>query len=69
MTLSPEWKRIVKKAWSFKLVILGSALSAIEVLLPYWDQSFPRGIFAMLTVLVTVAAGVMRIVAQRGYDD
>lgn len=69
MTLSPKWKRIVRKAWSFRLTVLAGFLSGLELLLPLWVESFPRGVFAFLTMVVVIAAGVARVIAQRDFDD
>ncbi len=65
MALYSNWKTIVRKAWSIKFMILAGALSAIEVALPFFEDSFPRGVFAALSGLSVGAAFVARLVAQK----
>lgn len=69
MRLSPEWKRIVRRAWSFRLNIVAGVLTALEFLLPYFSDAIPRGIFAGLSLLTITAANVARVMQQKGYDD
>lgn len=64
MHLIEEWRLIVRKAWSFKLLALAGVLSGIEVILPYFSEAIPRGVFTGLSFFVTCAALVARIVAQ-----
>ena len=64
MTLHRDWKRILRKAWSVRLILLAGLLSGIEVMLPFYDGSMPRGWFAALSGLSVAGAFVARIVAQ-----
>ena len=64
MTLVADWKRILRKAWSIRLLLLAGLLSGIEVMLPFYDGSMPRGWFAALSGLTVAGAFVARIVAQ-----
>lgn len=64
MNLVHDWKRIIRKAWSVRLIIAAGVLSGAEVILPYFDDTLPKGIFAFLSFVVTAAAFVSRIVAQ-----
>ena len=78
MNLVHDWKRIIKKAWSVRLLIVAGLLSGIEVALTFADTtSDPRyvilpitgtviakGVFAFLSFVITAAALVSRIVAQ-----
>lgn len=65
MKLSPNWREIARKAWSFRLVALAGLLTGCELLLPYYAPSLPRGLFSGLTLITCVAAMVARVVAQR----
>lgn len=67
--LNQDWKRIVRRAWSFRLIVVSCGLDAIEVALFLFVDAFPRGVFLGLSVVTKIAAGVMRVVAQKGYDD
>ena len=59
-----DWKRILRKAWSVRLILLAGLLSAAEVMLPFYNGSLPRGWFAALSGLSVAGAFVARIVAQ-----
>lgn len=64
MKLIDQWRVIIRKAWSFRLLALAGVLSGIEVILPYFGDAIPHGIFTGLSFLVTCAALIARIVAQ-----
>ena len=66
MHLIDNWKAVAKRAWSMRLIALSAVLSAIEVALPYLDDRFPRGTFAVLAGAVSLAAGIARLLAQPG---
>lgn len=65
MTINPDWKAIVKKAWSIRLMLLAGLLSAVEVALPFFSDAMPRGVFAALSGLSVGGAFVARLVAQK----
>ncbi len=69
--LSSDWKTILKKAWSIRLMAVASALSGVEIAMPMLDGvlDMPRGMFAGLSGIVTAAAFVSRLVAQRSMND
>ena len=66
MILVPNWKIIVRKAWSVRLIILAGLLSGVVAAMPFIDDQMPRGVFAVASLLVTGAAFVARILAQKG---
>ena len=65
MRLRPDWRYVLKKAWSIKWMGAAAVLSTAEILLPFWAEDFPRGVFAGLTVLAVVGGLVARLMAQR----
>ena len=69
MRLDAEWRQIVKKAWSFRLVLLAAVLSGLEIVLPYMIDKFPNGVFITLSFVVTVAALIARVIAQPKMDN
>lgn len=73
MNLVPNWRRVLKRAWSIRLMILAGVLSGIEVILGLPDiqlwLDWQPGIFAGLSFLATAAAFVARILAQTGVSD
>lgn len=69
MNLLPNWKQIVRKAWSIRLMILAGLLSAAEIILPLFADSIPRGAFAVLTLLAVSGAFVSRLVVQQDVSN
>lgn len=69
MRLSNQWKTIVRRAWSIRLLILAALLSGIEVALPFFAGNFPRGPFAALSFFAVASAFVARLVAQKEFVD
>lgn len=67
MRLLDDWKDVLTKAWSIRLIAIAAVLSGIEVALPLLDGilPIPRGIFATLSALTTAAAFVARLLAQQ----
>lgn len=68
MTLLPDWKSIIKRAWSVKFMVLAALLSGVEVVMqiiePTVVSGMPRGLFAALAGLTTAGALVARVLAQ-----
>lgn len=68
--LIPDWKRVLKKAWSIRLMLLAGLLSGLEMLLPFaedWLHAhdvIPKGAFAFFAFVITMAAVVARLYAQ-----
>ena len=69
MKLIADWKEIVKKAWSFRLMALAAVLSGAEVILPLFMDSIPRGLFAVLSFVAVGGGLVARLVAQNGVNN
>ena len=65
MELYENWRDILRKAWSVRFMILAAVLSAVEVVLPFFQDHFPRGLFAALSGAAVAAAFVARLVAQK----
>lgn len=69
MALKPNWKTLLRKAWSIRLAAIAALLSGCEVVLPLYSDSIPRNLFAALSGLVTVGAIVARVISQTGLSD
>ena len=65
MKLLPDWKMILKKAWSIRLNVLAGTFSILEVVLPLYSDAFPRGTFAAMSAFTVVGSMASRIVQQR----
>jgi hypothetical protein len=66
MTLNPEWRAILKRAWSIRFMALAAILSGLEVAVPILFVDLPRNLFALLSFVSVAAAFVARLVAQKG---
>lgn len=70
MTRIENWRAVLTKAWSMRLIILAALLSGFEVALPIMREAIeplgliPPGVFAGLSFVATAAAGIARLVAQ-----
>lgn len=64
MYLHPDWKRILRKAWSVRLNLLAAFFGGLEVILPMIESSMPRGTFLVLSLALSCAAPIARVVAQ-----
>lgn len=73
MKLVSDWKRVLRRAWSIRLLVLAGILSGLEVIFSLPDIAdrldWPQGIFAALSGLTTAAAFVARIIVQTGVSD
>lgn len=73
MTLVPNWRAVLKHAWSIRLIILAGLLAALEgalslmggLALPFWAHAA----VAILAPVVSLAALLARIVAQGELSD
>jgi hypothetical protein len=64
MELLPDWKKIARRAWSFRLSIIAAIFSGAEVVLPLFIDVLPRNLFASLSFVAVVGAALARVVAQ-----
>ena len=69
MKLSADWRAVLRHAWSVRLIALAALLTGIEAALPYLDLPIRPDLLAALTLLVTVAAFVARLVPQRSLPE
>ena len=69
--LVTDWKAVLKRAWSIRLLVLAGVLSGAEVALPLLPSfiSWNPGVFALLSFLATAGAFVARLVAQSNLGD
>lgn len=71
MRLVQDWKRVLQRAWSVRLMLIAAILSGLEVAMPYLDGyvDIPPRLFALLSGITVAAAFIARIVAQRNIPD
>ena len=65
MNVIPDWRVILRRAWSVRLMIVSCLFTMAEVLLPLYSSLFPRHVFAALSVASGVGGLVLRFVAQK----
>ena len=65
MRLTEDWRHVLKHAWSIRFIVLASLLSGVELVLPMFSDVVSRGVFAALTLVVSVAAAIARLVTQQ----
>lgn len=69
MKLVSDWRAVLQRAWSVRLMLLAALLSAAEVTLPFLGDFIAPGLLAALSVLTVSAAFVARLLAQRNMND
>lgn len=68
--LVPNWRAVLCRAWSIRLLLLAGVLSGVEVALPLIRiETLPPRLFAALSGIVAAAAFVARLLAQKGISD
>ena len=65
VNLHADWKSIIRKAWSIRLMLLAAVLSGAEVALPYLVDKFPPGVFAAISAVVSAGAMLARVMLQK----
>lgn len=65
MSLNPEWKTIVKKAYSIRWIMAAALFSGLEVVVPLFNGYIPRNLFGAISFFCTIAAFIARLIAQR----
>lgn len=65
MKLLPNWRDILRRAWSLRLMAFAGLLSGVEVALPFFNDLMPRGVFALLSAVTVCGAFIARLVAQK----
>lgn len=69
MNLYNNWRTILKRAWSIRLMLLAGLLSGCEVIVPLFADALPRDVFAALSGLSVMAALVARLVVQKDLPE
>lgn len=69
MKLISNWRDVLRKAWSLRLMVLAALLSGAEIVLPLFSEALPRGLFSLLSFLTVAGAFVARFIAQKGLSE
>lgn len=68
MSVIENWRAVLTRAWSVRLIILAGLLSGAEIAVQLGGNwaDLPPGLFSALAGLVSAAALVARLLAQQG---
>ena len=69
MRLRDDWRRILRRAWSIRLIILAGLLSGCEIILPLFSDAMPRAVFAAASFAAVAGAFVARLIAQKEFGN
>lgn len=64
MRLLDDWRDIIKRAWSIRLIAFAGLLSGCELILPHMIDTMPKRVFLVLSFIVTVLAFIARLMVQ-----
>lgn len=67
--MQKDWKKIVRKAWSFRLLAVAGVFSTAEVVLPMFSDTMPRATFTVLSLVAITGAMIARVVSQKAFRD
>jgi hypothetical protein len=69
MKLIPDYKRVLKQAWSIRWAMCSGLFGGVEAFLPLFSDALPRGLFALLAVLTSIGAIISRLALQKEMHD
>jgi hypothetical protein len=69
LKLRNDWRMILKRAWSVRLMAVSAVFSGLEILVQVFMENppIPRYWFAAVAFLVAVIAPFARLVSQKGF--
>lgn len=65
MTLNENWRLLLRKAWSVRLMLVAFVFTAAEVMLPFFSDAVPPRVFAVMSGIAVAGAFVSRLIAQK----
>lgn len=66
MNLLPEWRAVLVKAWSVRLIAIAVVLDGLSTAFPYLQDALgvPVGTFGAISGIVSAFALLARVIAQ-----
>lgn len=66
-----NWRRVLRHAWSVRLMLIAGVLTGAEAALPLLGSAFPipQSLLAGLSFLAVGGGFVMRLIAQKEFSD
>ena len=68
-TLIKDAGKVARFSWSFRLSIVASIFSGLEMALPLFSDAMPPHVFLIASMLVAVGSAAARLIAQPGMHD
>lgn len=65
MKLIPNWKRVLGRSHAVRFAGLAAVLEGCQLILPLFENTISRSIFAALTLLSILAAIFGRLIEQK----
>lgn len=62
--IHPDWKNILKRAWSIRFWAVAILLQGIELLIPYYAENLPQGLFSILSLMAMIGGMYARFIIQ-----
>ncbi len=69
MKLVSNWRRVLRKSWAIRLSIVSCLLSTAELVLQLLTPQMPSGRFIAAAAVVSLLAGIARVIEQRSLHD
>lgn len=71
MKLVSDWKRVLRHAWSVRLMLIAAVLTGAEAALPLIGSAFPipPSLLAGLSFIAVGGGFAMRLIAQKEFND
>ncbi|OKL45001.1 hypothetical protein [Pseudovibrio exalbescens] len=63
--LVADWRRVLARAWSLRLLIIAAVLQGLEAAIPYLGGFVPEGVMLALSFIATAGAFAARLMAQK----
>ena len=63
-SLIDDWRKVARRAWSFRFSLLAAVFTAAEVVVPLLGDTLPRGLFVLLAFSASIGAAIARLLAQ-----
>lgn len=67
--LLPHWRKILRHAWSVRLIVIALVLTVLEVALPWMGGVLPPGLLGILAGLASAGAFIARLLVQQELSD
>lgn len=64
-----NWRDILTRAWSVRLIVLAGVLSGLEVAMQIWQPNWPDGVLAAFSGAISAVALFARVAAQSNMED